>query len=155
MIMGLRGVETAWASASSRCGSEHLLVYSRALWAEMSHLASPSVRFFTHHMGNADGSLTGLLEDVHDVCAHLVHHRHSEMVFLVHFLGDIKAHRKQLSGLDGQLHLVAMNEGHKMPVYYGRVVLEIKPPPPPCFVLGSGKGPSGRRGLIISFNVMW
>lgn len=34
-------------------------------------------------------------------------------------------------------------------------MLEIKSPPPPCFVLGSGKGPSGPRGLIISFNVMW
>lgn len=83
-------METAWASASSRCGSEHLLVYSRALWAKMSHLASPSLRFFTHHIGDADGSLTGLLEDVNYVCAHLVHHRHSEMVFLLHFPGDIK-----------------------------------------------------------------
>lgn len=42
-----------------------------------------------------------------------------------------------------------------MPVCYGRVVLEIKPPPPLCSVLGSGKGPSGPRGLIISFNVTW
>lgn len=65
---------------------------------------------------------------------------------------------KQLLGFnefDGQLQLVAMNEGHKMPVYYGCVVLEIKSPLPPHFVLGSGKGPSGPRGLIISFNVMW
>lgn len=55
---------------------------------------------------------------------------------------------------DGQLQLVAMNEGHKMPVYDDRVGLEIQSPPPACFVLGGGKGPSGPRGLIISFNVV-
>lgn len=50
--------------------------------------------------------------------------------------------------------MVAMNEGHKMPVYYGHVVLAITFHPPPHFVLGNGKGLSGPRGLIISFNAM-